>query len=73
LTAAERVAQSITDDYRKASALADVAGALAATDPDRARLIASAERVAQSITDDYRKASALAAIAGALAATDPDR
>ena len=112
LTAAERIAQSITDDYSeglrarcrregtsshrprprrpaprrrgthrpvhhrrlpKAIALADIAGALAATDPDRARLIADAERIAQSITDDYRKAVALANIAGALAATDPDR
>jgi hypothetical protein len=34
-TDAERAAQSITDDYRKASALAGIAGALAATDPDR--------------------------------------
>lgn len=30
----ERVAQSITNDYQKASALANVAGTLAATDPD---------------------------------------
>jgi TIR domain len=73
LTDAERVAQSITDDYSKASALAANAKALPATDPDRARLITEAERVAQSITDDYSKASALAAIAGALPATDPDR
>jgi hypothetical protein len=49
------------------------ARALAATDPDRARLIADAERAAQSITDDDAKASALAAIARALAATDPGR
>jgi hypothetical protein len=73
LTNAERIAQSITnDDYWKARALADVAGALAATDPDRARLIADAERAAQSITHDGLKASTLADIAGALAATDPD-
>ena len=51
----------------KASALASIAEALAATDPDRA------ERIAQSITDDSSKARALARIAGALAATDPDR
>jgi pimeloyl-ACP methyl ester carboxylesterase len=44
-----------------------VAGALAATDPDRAL------RVAQSITDESSKATALAAVAGALAATHPDR
>ena len=67
LTDAERIAQSLTDDYRKASALVSIAGAMAATDPDRA------ERIAQSLTDDYRKVSALANITGALAATDPDR
>ena len=50
-----------------ASALVAIAGAVAATDPDRA------ERIAQSITYDSWKASALAAIAGALAATDPGR
>ena len=73
LTDAERIAQSITDDSSKASALA-TRGALAATDPDRAaRLIADAERAAQSITDETWKARALASIAGALAATDPDR
>jgi predicted glycoside hydrolase/deacetylase ChbG (UPF0249 family) len=64
---AERIAQSITDEYRKTEALADVAQALAATDADRA------ERIAQSITDEYRKAEALAGVAQALAATDPDR
>ena len=55
--------------------LAGVAGALVATDPDRAtRLFTDAERIAQSAIDDgYSKASALAAIAEALAATDPDR
>ena len=51
----------------KASALADVATALTATDPDRA------ERVAKSITDMWYKASALTAVATALTATDPDR
>lgn len=54
--------------------LASIAGALAATDPDRAaRLITDAERTAQSITSDSSKDSALADIAGALAETDPDR
>jgi hypothetical protein len=67
LTDAERIAQSITDDYLKANVLASIARALAATDPGRA------ERIAQSITDDYPKASALASIARALAATDPGR
>ena len=65
--AAASDAQSITDDSTRASALASIAGALAATDPDRA------EPAAQSITDDYSKARALVSIAGALAATDPDR
>jgi len=74
LTDAERAAQSITDEGLKVSALAHIAGAPAATDPDRAaRLIADAERAAQSITDEGLKVMALASIAGALAATDPDR
>jgi hypothetical protein len=78
---AERIAQSITDedaifipDGDEATALAAIAGTLAATDPGRAaRLLADAERIAQSITDESDKARALAAIAKALAATDPDR
>ena len=58
----------------RASALASIAGALAATDPDRAaRLIDDAERAAQSFTHGYSKASALVSIAGVLAASDPDR
>ncbi len=73
LTDAERVAQSITSDFEKAGALAAIAGPLAASEPDRARLIADAERIAQSITDGFEKAHALAAIVGALAASDPDR
>ena len=71
---AERTAQSITNDLWKAIALASIAEAQAATDPDRAaRLLADAERAAQSITDDPEKAIALVRMAGALAATDPDR
>jgi hypothetical protein len=71
---AERTAQSITDEYSKASALTSVARVLAAADPDRAaRLVADAERTAQSITDEYSKALALTSVAKALAATDPDR
>ena len=74
LADAERIANSITDEYSKASALSGVAKALAATDPDRAaRLFADAERIANSITDESSKASALSGIAEALAATDPDR
>ncbi len=64
---AERIAQSITNKYWKASALAEVATALAAIDPDRA------EHIARSITSESSKATALAEVAAALAATDPDR
>jgi hypothetical protein len=64
---AERIAQSITGEYSRARVLAEVAKALAATDPDRA------ERIAQSITGEDLKARVLADIAGMLAATDPDR
>jgi len=45
----------------------------AATDPNRAQLIADAERIARSFIEDSWKASTLVEIAGALAATDPDR
>ena len=60
---AERIASSITDEVSKASALRDVALALAVTDPDRA------ERIA------YRSpmGGTLSSVAPALAATDPDR
>ena len=64
---AERIAESITNKYWKASALAEIAAALAATDPDRA------EHIARSITSESSKATALAEVAKALAATDPDR
>ena len=47
--------------------LAEVATALAATDPDRS------ERIARSITSESYQVSALANPAKALAATDPDR
>ena len=74
LADAERIANSITDESSKASALSGVAKALAATDPDRAtRLLTNAERIANSITDESSKASALSRVAEALAATDPDR
>ena len=64
---AERAAQSITNEPWRAMALANIVGALAATDPDRA------EHIAQSITEKEREASALADIVDVLAATDPDR
>ena len=59
----------------KDPALAAIARALAATDPNRDRLIADAERATQtpSWTNSGTKARALAAIAKALAATAPDR
>jgi hypothetical protein len=69
-----RAAHSITGEDPKARALAAVAEALAATDPERAsRLVIDAERVARSATDERPKAAALAAVAGPLAAADPDR
>jgi TIR domain len=74
LTDAERIANAITDERWKASALSGIAAALAATDPDRAaRLLTDAERIANAITDESSQAQALSSIAAALAATDPDR
>jgi len=71
---ARGIVESITDKNLKASALADIARALAATDPDRAAgLIADAESIAQSITSNGLRAKALADITGTLAATHPDR
>ena len=64
---AERIAQTITDESWKHEPLVHVAGALAATDPDRA------EHIAQSIPDDGWKVSALTSTATTLAVTDPDR
>jgi hypothetical protein len=52
------IAQSTTGEYSKALALARVAEAMAATDPDRA------ERITQSITLEFAKVSALVKIAG---------
>jgi TIR domain len=72
LAEAERIAYSITDDASRAAALAAVAKALKATDPDRAtRLAAEAEDIAQSFTDQGPAvAVALANLAVALAAID---
>jgi hypothetical protein len=67
---AERIANSITTDSAKASALCDVARAVAATDPDHAaRLFTDAERIANSISSEPAKASALRSVANKLAAT----
>jgi Caspase domain len=69
-----RATNSVTEESLQAPALAAVADALAAADPDRAgRLAADAERVAQSIPDTHQRESALAAVLGPLAASDPDR
>ncbi len=74
LNDAARTAQFIPLDYEKAAMLADIARALAATDPDRAaRLGADAERTAQSITYENDRAPVLVDVARALAATDPSR
>ena len=71
---AEHLAQSITDECQRASALADIAAVLVATEPDRAaQLIEDAEHLAQSVTEKYSKDSVLTDIVVALAATDPDR
>ncbi len=71
---AEHIANSLTSDYAKASALSGVAAAAAATDPGRAaRLLGDAERIANSITRKLEKAEALRDVAAAVAATDPGR
>ena len=58
---AERSAMSIPGTDRRASALAAVAGALAAVDPSHA------EQLARSITSAAWQAAALAGVAAALA------
>jgi hypothetical protein len=74
VTDALRAAHSITSERSKARALAAVAEALAATDPDRAsRLVIDADRVAHLITEENPRALAVVAVAGPLAAADPDR
>lgn len=55
----DRIAQAITSKDEKEWALADIAAALAATDPERA------ERIAQAITSEYSKAVTLVKIAEA--------
>jgi len=61
---AERTARTITYESGKAEALARIAGALAATDPDRADPD-RAERIARTITNAHVKASALVNMAAA--------
>jgi hypothetical protein len=62
LTDAERIVQSIPDDYSKSPALRGIAEALAATDPDRT------EDIARSIIHDAPKALALSGVANSLVA-----
>jgi hypothetical protein len=53
---AERIANFLTDESAKGSALRDLAVAVAVRDPDRA------ERIANSITGKFEKAQALSII-----------
>ncbi len=66
---AEQTARAITDPYRRAQALAEVAEAAAtAGDRERAhRLTADAEQTARAITDPYWRAQALTRMARAAA------
>jgi len=59
----ERIANNITDDYRRKSALADIAKTLAA-----AGNITDAERIARTTNDEYQLTSMLTEIAKTLAA-----
>jgi hypothetical protein len=71
VTDALRAAHSITDDSAKAPALAAVAGAVALTDPGRAkRLITDAQRIAESIPNPAARAPVLATVVDGLAAID---
>jgi hypothetical protein len=71
---AERVADSITDNYFRAYSLTEVAQALAAADPARAtRLVDQAERLLESVTDEFRLLTGLLLLAGPLTALDPAR
>ena len=70
----ERIAQSASDGSSKVSAFAEIASAVAVSDPDRAaRLFAEAEQIARFITNDSWKARALTDLARALATTNADR
>jgi hypothetical protein len=70
---AEDIAESMTFYAYKAQALTYIAGALAATDPDRAaRLIAHAEDIAES-NAPHNEVLILTGVARALASIDPDQ
>jgi hypothetical protein len=71
---AERVADSITDDYFRAYSLTEVAQALAAADPARAiRLVDQAERLLESVTDESQRRYTPLLLAGPLTVLDPAR
>jgi hypothetical protein len=74
LADALHVAWSITAEESRAVALARIAGAVAAADPDRAgQLAADAEYIAQSIDHSVLKERTLVLLSCAVAAADPDR
>ncbi|MGN2638289.1 hypothetical protein ACTD5D_19260 [Nocardia takedensis] len=71
---AEAIAHSYSDPYRQADALTQIADAIAASAPDRARrLTHRAQAVARTITDPITQDYVLTAIAGVVAACDPVR
>ena len=67
MTDAEYAAEVMTHDQTKDNALAWIARAAAAIDPDRA------ERIADLLINEYSRATILADVARATAAADPDR
>ena len=71
---AEIIARSIEDAPTRTNALAEVAWAVAAADPEQAAwLAAEAEAAARSIEDAPTRANALAKIIRAVTAADPQR
>ncbi|MEV8211686.1 caspase family protein, partial [Streptomyces sp. NPDC079189] len=74
LTHAERIANTIGDGLWRTRALARVALAADAFDPERVgRLIDQVEQAASTITNEDYRWQALSAVATAVAAADPDR
>jgi hypothetical protein len=67
-TQAEALARALPDGWMRASALASLAGALAAAgQPHATEVFRDAEALARALPDDGMRASALASLAGALA------
>ncbi|MEU8836374.1 caspase family protein, partial [Streptomyces sp900116325] len=74
LTHAERIANTIGDGLWRTRALARVALAADACDPERVgRLIGQVEQAASTIANEDYRWQALSAVATSVAATDPDR